>query len=99
MKSLKIGVCGVGNVGGAVLENLTNTPDIVVSNGGVQIEITQVGARKGKSAVPYDLDVVTDLMEVAKNPTIDVFVELIGGCDLAKDLIEHAIGNLSLIHI
>ena len=31
MKSLKIGVCGVGNVGGAVLENLTNTPDIVVS--------------------------------------------------------------------
>ena len=64
MKSLKIGVCGVGNVGGAVLENLTNTPDIVVSNGGVQIEITQVGARKGKSAVPYDLDVVTDLMEV-----------------------------------
>jgi homoserine dehydrogenase len=93
MKSLKIGVCGVGNVGGAVLENLTNTPDIVVSNGGVQIEITQVGARKGKSAVPYDLDVVTDLIEVAKNPTIDVFVELIGGCDLAKDLIEHAIGN------
>ena len=91
MKSLKIGVCGVGNVGGAVLENLTNTPDIVVSNGGVQIEITQVGARKGKSAVPYDLDVVTDLMEVAKNPTIDVFVELIGGCDLAKDLIEQAI--------
>ena len=78
MKSLKIGVCGVGNVGGAVLENLTDTPEIVASNGGVQIEIIQVGARKGKSAVPYDLDVVTDLMDVAENPEIDVFVELIG---------------------
>ena len=93
MKTLKIGVCGVGNVGGAVLENLANSPDIVEENGGVRIEIIQVGARKGKSVVPYDLDVVTDLMEVARNPQIDVLVELIGGCDLAKDLIEEAIKN------
>ena len=47
MKALKIGVCGVGNVGGAVIENLTSSPQIVESNGGVKIEITQVGARKG----------------------------------------------------
>ncbi len=93
MKSLKIGVCGVGNVGGAVLENLTDTPEIVASNGGVQIEIIQVGARKGKSAVPYDLDVVTDLMDVAENAEIDVFVELIGGCDLARSLVMKAIEN------
>ena len=54
MKTLKIGVCGVGNVGGAVLENLANSPDIVEENGGVRIEIIQVGARKGKSvAVSY----------------------------------------------
>ena len=93
MKTLKIGVCGVGNVGGAVLENLAISPNIVEDNGGVRIEIIQVGARKGKSVVPYDLDVVTDLMEVARNPNIDVLVELIGGCDLAKDLIEEAIKN------
>ena len=111
MKALKIGVCGVGNVGGAVIENLTSSPQIVESNGGVKIEITQVGARKGKSAVPFDLDVTTNLLEVAQNPNIDVLVELIGGCDLAKDLIEESIKNgknivtankaliLSLIHI
>ena len=93
MKTLKIGVCGVGNVGGAVLENLANSPNIVEDNGGVRIEIIQVGARKGKSVVPYDLDVVTDLMEVARNSKVDVLVELIGGCDLAKDLIEEAIKN------
>ena len=52
MKSLKIGVCGVGNVGGAVIENLTVSPDTVEFNGGVKIDILQVGARKGKSAVP-----------------------------------------------
>ncbi|MDB3976492.1 homoserine dehydrogenase [Gammaproteobacteria bacterium] len=93
MKSLKIGVCGVGNVGGAVIENLTSSPQIVESNGGVKIEITQVGARKGKSAVPFDLDVTSNLLEVAQNSNIDVLVELIGGCDLAKDLIEESIKN------
>ena len=93
MKALKIGVCGVGNVGGAVIENLISSPQIVESNGGVKIEITQVGARKGKSAVPFDLDVTTNLLEVAQNSNIDVLVELIGGCDLAKDLIEESIKN------
>ena len=32
-------------------------------------------------------------MEVAENPDIDVLVELIGGCDLAKDLVEKSIKN------
>ena len=93
MKSLKIGVCGVGNVGGAVVENLSTSSSIIESNGGVKIEIIQVGARKGKSVVPFDLDVSTDLLEVAKNPNLDVLVELIGGCDLAKELIEEARNN------
>ena len=47
MKSLQIGVCGVGNVGGAVLDKLSNSSEIVEANGGVKIEISQVGARKG----------------------------------------------------
>jgi homoserine dehydrogenase len=93
MKSLKIGVCGVGNVGGAVIENLTLSPDTVEFNGGVKIDILQVGARKGKSAVPYNVEVSTDLIEVSQNPDIDVFVELIGGCELAKELIEKSIKN------
>ena len=93
MKSLKIGVCGVGNVGGAVIEKLVLSPDIVRNNGGVSIEIVQVGARKGKSVVPFDLEVTTDLKDVANNSSIDVFVELIGGCDLAKDLVEESIKN------
>ena len=93
MKSLQIGDCGVGNVGGAVLDKLSNSSEIVEANGGVKIEISQVGARKGKSVVPFDLPVSIDLMEVAENPDIDVLVELIGGCDLAKDLVEKSIKN------
>ena len=94
MKSLKIGICGVGNVGGAVLDTLEKNPEIIQNQGGVKLQAILVGARKGKSAVANkDLNVVTDLKEVAANQEIDVFVELIGGTDLAKELIETAINN------
>ena len=94
MKSLKIGICGVGNVGGAVLDTLEKNPEIIQNQGGVKLEVILVGARKGKSAVTNkDLNVVTDLKEVAASEEIDVFVELIGGTDLAKELVETAISN------
>ena len=94
MKSLKIGICGVGNVGGAVLDTLEKNPEIIQNQGGVKLEVILVGARKGKSAVTNkDLNVVTDLKEVAASEEIDVFVELIGGTDLAKELVETAINN------
>ena len=94
MKSLKIGICGVGNVGGAVLDTLEKNPEIIQNQGGVKLEVMLVGARKGKSAVANkDLNVVTDLKEVAASEEIDVFVELIGGTDLAKELVETAINN------
>ena len=94
MKSLKIGICGVGNVGGAVLDTLEKNPEIIQNQGGVKLEAILVGARKGKSAVTNkDLNVVTDLKEVAASKEIDVLVELIGGTDLAKELVETAINN------
>ena len=94
MKSLKIGICGVGNVGGAVLDTLSKNPEIIQSQGGVHLEVVLVGARKGKAAVENkQLNVVEDLKEVAVNNEIDVLVELIGGCDLAKELVETAINN------
>ena len=94
MKSLKIGICGVGNVGGAVLDTLEKNPEIIQNQGGVKLEAILVGARKGKSAVTNnDYNVVTDLKEVAASKEIDVLVELIGGTDLAKELVETAISN------
>jgi len=53
-----------------------------------------VGARKGRSAISYDdIDVTTNLMDVANNPDVDIFVELIGGTDFAGELVRTAIKN------
>ena len=92
MKSLKIGLCGVGNVGGAVLKILTSSKDLVELQGGVNFELVQVGARKGKEVVAHEgLNITTNLLDVALNPKIDVLVELIGGVDFAYELVSTAI--------
>ena len=43
MNSLKIGICGVGNVGGAVLDTLEKNPEIIQSQGGVKLDVDIVG--------------------------------------------------------
>ena len=94
MELLRVGICGAGNVGGAVIKLIKESSDLLLQQGGVSVELIQVGARKGRAVVPYeDLDVTTDLMEVANNPNVDVFVELIGGTELALELIKTAICN------
>ena len=92
MKSLRIGLCGVGNVGGAVLKTLKSSSQLLEVQGGVRFDLVQVGARKGKAAVPFEgVNVSTSLEEVASNPNIDVLVEVIGGVDFAYDLVSKAI--------
>ena len=48
MKSLRIGLCGVGNVGGAVLKTLKSSSQLLEAQGGVRFDLVQVGARKGR---------------------------------------------------
>ena len=94
MKTLTVGLCGVGNVGGAVLKLLKESSDLLEQQGGFSFELIQVGARKGRSAIPYDdIEVTTNLMDVANNPDVDIFVELIGGTDFAGELVRTAIKN------
>ena len=94
MKTLRVGLCGVGNVGGAVLKLLKESSDLLEQQGGFSFELIQVGARKGRSAIPYDdIEVTTNLMDVANNPDVDIFVELIGGTDFAGELVRPAIKN------
>ena len=94
MKTLRVGLCGVGNVGGAVLKLLKESSELLEQQGGFSFELIQVGARKGRSAIPYDdIEVTTNLMDVANNPDVDIFVELIGGTDFAGELVRTAIKN------
>lgn len=94
MKPVNVGICGLGTVGGGTFNVLTENAQDIARRAGREIVIAQVGARRDNPACDTSTTTVSrDIFEVAKNPDIDIVVELIGGYDVAKQLVMTAIEN------
>ena len=94
MKPISVGLVGLGTVAQGTLNVLANNREELARRIGREIQITHVGARRDRDGVDISgIRVSRNLMDVADDPEIDVFVELIGGCDFARDLIEVAIDS------
>ena len=94
MKPISVGLVGLGTVAQGTLKVLANNREELARRIGREIQITHVGARRDRDGVDLSgIRVSRDLMDVADDPEIDVFVELIGGCDFARELIESAIDS------
>ena len=91
-EALRIGVCGVGTVGLATIDILRQQSALVSARAGKDLKVTHVGARRDHAEHDYgDARVSRDVMDVARDPEVDVLVELIGGTGVAYDLIKLAI--------
>lgn len=94
MNAVKIGLCGLGTVGSGTVNVLLRNLQVINARAGCSIEIAQVGARRDNPACDLgDIPVTRDIFDVAKNPEIDILVELIGGTTVARDLMLCAIEN------
>ncbi len=96
MKQLKVGLLGIGTVGGGTFTVLNRNADEITRRTGCAITITHVADRNIALAneITAGRAIVTDdAFAVVNNPDIDVVVELIGGCTLAKELVLKAIAN------
>ena len=94
MKPVKVGICGFGTVGGGTFNVLTQNAAQIARRSGREIIIEQVGARRDNAACDTsNTNITRDIFDVARNPEIDVVVELIGGYDVAKELVLEAIKN------
>lgn len=94
MKPLKVGICGLGTVASGVINVLNRNREEISARAGSQIEVIQVASRRLKDNCDMTgIAFTTDLSEVVNNPDVDVVAELIGGYDLAKDLVCTAIKN------
>ncbi len=94
MKPVNVGICGLGTVGGGTFNVLTENAQDIARRAGREIVIAQVGARRDNPTCDTSTTTVSrDIFEVAKNPDIDIVVELIGGYDVAKQLVMTAIEN------
>lgn len=89
---LRVGICGVGTVGLATLAILRKQSPALTARCGHVLSVTCVGSRREHPDHDYgDARVSRDVMNVARDPEVDVLVELIGGTSVAYDLIKLAI--------
>ena len=96
MKQLKVGLLGIGNVGGGTFTVLNRNADEITRRSGCAITITHVADRNVAMATALTdgrAIVTDDAFAIVNNPDIDVVVELIGGYTLAKELVLKAIAN------
>ena len=94
MKSIQVGLLGIGTVGSGVFNVLQRNQSEIIRRAGRGIEITMVAdldTARAQAAVGPDVNVVTDASAVIANPDIDVVIELIGGYGIARQLMMEAI--------
>ena len=92
MEPVKVGICGLGTVGSGTFNVLVRNAKDIERRAGRAIVVEQIGARRDSPQVDLTgINVTRDVFEVARNPDIDVVVELIGGYDVARELVLEAI--------
>ena len=91
METIRIGVCGWGNVATGLFRSIKDNKNEININSGIDIEITVIGARRDNPKCdPGKIKIERDIFKVIDHD-IDVVVELIGGVETAKELILTAI--------
>ncbi|HLT99371.1 MAG TPA: homoserine dehydrogenase [Burkholderiaceae bacterium] len=95
MSSIKVGLLGLGVVGGGTWKVLQKNAEEIARRAGRRIEITAVAVRDVEKARKLlgdaDVRITTDGLEVARDPDIDIVVELIGGETTALEWVTESI--------
>ena len=93
---MKVGILGLGTVGGGVVNVLQKNSASIERRTGVKIEVILAGVRdvtQKRICDTSNIKLTEDPFEVVNHPDIDVVLELIGGIGLTKKLVETAINN------
>ena len=92
MKTVRLGIAGLGHVGCGLIELVQSQADLRLPG---KVEIVGVSARSKNRNRPVDISGYRwfdDAATLAEDPEVDVFVELVGGSDgPAKFAVEEAI--------
>src|SRR5215468_5725410 len=94
---LKVGVAGLGTVGAALVAQIARQREALTARCGRAIEVVAVSARSRSKNRGVDLRKMSwfaDPVSLARDPGIDVFVELIGGAgEPARSAVEAAVAS------
>ena len=93
-RTIKIGICGLGTVGQGVIALLSEGTEVLNNRVGGTIELVHVATRTPKPEVDtLGARDSRDVFEVARDPSVEVLIELIGGTTVAKDLVAEALNQ------
>ena len=96
MGPVKVGLLGLGTVGGGTVNVLARNAGEIARRAGRGIQITHAAAREyNADLIPSigAIDVCDDAFAVVDNPELEIIIELIGGYTPAKELVLRAIEN------
>ena len=93
-KTINIGICGLGTVAQGLLALLAEANEVLEARVGGAIKVVHVATRTAKP----NIDVLgayesRDVFDVARNPDVDILVELIGGTTVARELVREALNQ------
>lgn len=93
-KVIKVGLIGVGTVGGGVLQILRDNGAEITRRAGVRFEVVHAVVRdlnKARAVTLAGARMSTDPFAVVNDPAVEVVIELMGGLDPATAVIEQAL--------
>jgi homoserine dehydrogenase len=96
MKPIKVGLLGIGTVGSGTFNVLKRNREEITRRAGRNIEIAMVAdlnTARAQELTNGACEVVSDASLVVNHPEIDIVIELIGGCGIARELVLKAIAN------
>jgi len=96
MRPIRVGLLGIGTVGGGTWDVLNRNADEIQRRAGRAIQITRVADKdvaRAKKITKGEARVSSDAFELTRAEDIDIVIELIGGYTVAKDLQLDAIRN------
>ncbi len=96
MKALKVGLAGLGTVGGGTWNVCKKNAEEIRRKSGKEIKIIAIAEpnkTKFDQLESSDVNYYSDALSLINIPEIDVIVELIGGDTFAKDLVIQSLKN------
>ncbi|HET7199130.1 MAG TPA: homoserine dehydrogenase [Burkholderiales bacterium] len=96
MKPIRVGLLGIGTVGGGTWEVLNRNADEIRRRAGRPIQITHVADQdlaRAEKITAGKAKLAADAFALARSPEVDIVVELIGGTTVAKELQLEAIAH------
>ena len=96
MKPIRVGLLGIGTVGGGTFNVLRRNQEEIRRRAGRAIEVVMVAdldTERARQITSGAVEVVSDGRRVVTDPDIDIVIELIGGDGIARELVMSAIAN------